>query len=425
VADSFKMLGKHYVREWKMNIAYVSHTNVPLVDKWGDLAEEPMSEEDAFKLYNEARRRLGKPPSRITVITGPYQQKIDSDFFNVVIDVDDLGVISKEEKKALEQQLAREGYTVVSTPRGFHLHFRVKRNTTIYAISLVRESEGGKLEKVGEGASLQKHLWTSPPSKRVVGDKFFTYSFVLPSGERFARYELKLLETIEPPTVSFDDVKNTIESYLGYRTVTYSPDKTVTLKNVKFTGKDELTMRVKPLFLDMDEFHARIHNFPLPLPVARILFNYYKGVGAESLASSILAKHPQLAYDSGPIPHGQRFLASAEFTLFVAHTVAFVKYSEILEILSYGIEDFPADEGMSLDRKLRYLLLFDDETGEYVYPRYNGLGPLRPVAFCENCFWREECEKKSATPWRHFRRLVRRIAYGKSVPAQYSTSEVE
>jgi len=423
MADAFLMFGKYYVTEWKVNVVYTSQTNIPYTGQWKDISEEPMTEADLMNVYYETEKHLKNLP-RLTIVTGPYQEKL-TDFYNVVIDIDDLGPISKEEKKALEEQLAGEGLVTVSSPRGVHLHFRIPRTRKVYAISLVKENEEGKMEKVGEGAALQKHLWTSPPTRRVISaDKqFYTYSFVLPNGERFAKYDLKLLEKLKPPLMTLDDVGNIIESLLGYRIVSYSPEKGVAPKDLKIKG-EELGIRVKPIFKDMDEFHARIHNYPLPIPAARILYNYYKYAGAPSLANSILAKHPPLMKDNNPISHGMRFLASAEFALFVAHLTSFVKFEEILEVLQYGVEDFPVDEGMPIDRKLRYLFLFDDETGEYVFPRYSGLGSLRPIFFCEECLWKGECDKRGASPWNQIRRLVERIRYGKEVPSQYTNVEI-
>ena len=417
--DSFELLGMHYVSKWKMNVVFTSQTNIPIVGKWGNLSQTPMNEAIFSSLYNETIRVLKRTPSRLTLVTGPYQEQIP-DFYNVVIDIDDLGSVTKDEKMAIEQQMAKEGYTVVSSPRGLHLHFRVRKNTKIYALTLSRENEEEKLERVGEGASLQKHLWTSPPSKRVLtlDKRFFTYSFVLPDGKRFAKYDLKLLKEIEPPIVSLSDIKNTLESFLGYKIVTYSPSEATS--NIKIPDIKDFGMRIKPIFVDLEEFHARVHSFPLPVPVAIILYNYYKSIGAESLASDVLYINPSLMENNEPISHGQRFLASAEFALFVAHTVAFVKFSDIIKMLQYGVEDFPLDEGTPLDRKLKYLFLFDEKTGEYVFPKYGGLGALRPTAFCINCFWKGDCNNKSPTPWGHFRRFVQLISYGKNVQSKYS-----
>ncbi len=421
MADSLFMLAKYYVKVWKYNILYMSFTNTPLTPsgKWGDIAETPMSEDDVLNHYKSAIKKLGRKPPRLAMITGPYQRLLDNDFYNVVIDIDDLGSIDNDEKRGLEKQFAREGYVVVSTPRGIHLHFRVPRNTEIYMISLVRKNLDGKLEKVGEGASLQKHPWTSPPTKRVLSadKKFYTYSFVLPDGRRFARHDLTLLEQLEMNTMSIESVKGDLESLLGVELIKFSPSERGRPPSV--IGKfDDTTIKVKPIFVDLPEFHARIHNYPLPLPVARILFNYYKNTGIDSLAGEILARNPQLTKNNNPIPHGARFLASAEFALLVSHLVLMVSFEDIIEMLRYGVEDFPEDEGMPLDRKLRYLFLFD-ETGEYVYPRYSGLGPLRPSDFCSQCFWRAECENRGARPWFFLRRMIQRIAYGKTVPSQY------
>jgi len=419
VPDSLLMFGKYYVSSWRVNVVYTSQTNVPVTGKWGDIAEEPLKEPDVFKLYHEAVRQLGGPPPRIAIVTGPYQDRLDADFYSAVLDIDELGQMSREEKAALEVQLAREGLVVVSTPRGIHLHFRLPRSRRVYAFSLVRETEEGKLEKVGEGASLQKHLWTSPPSRRAAsaGGGFHTYSFVLPSGERLARYDHAKLRKLEPPLATLEEVGEVLESYLGYRIVAYSPEAGAAPGGLKFKG-EEVGLRVKPLFRDLEDFHARIHNYPLPAPVARILFNYYRAVGAEVLADALLARNPALVREQGPIPRGSRFLAAAEFALFVAHMVAFARYRDIMEMLQHGVEDFPADEGAPLDRKLRYLFLYDEETGEYVYPRYSGLGAMRPVAFCGECLWRGECDARGAAPWKHLRRLARRMALGMTLQAQ-------
>ena len=40
------------------------------------------------------------------------------------------------------------------------------------------------------------------------------------------------------------------------------------------------------------------------------------------------------------------------------------------------------------------------------------------MAFCGECLWRGECDARGAAPWKHLRRLARRMALGMTLQAQ-------
>lgn len=404
------MLHAKLYHGWGYNVVFADWRSRPAPTvEWTPLYQRRQTIREVVDLYMESKGRLGREPPILAVLTGPYQEEYDE--INVVIDVDMEGV-PRDRKMELENHFAKEGFVVVSTPRGFHLHFRVPRSERVYMITLTDVSEGG-VKHAGDGAGLQPHMWTSPPSKRPLTGTFFTYSFVLPDGRRYSGFSVSTFKGYEPPTLSFGEVAREIESLLGYRVTRFTVEEWEEKKRAPAVAEaGEYVYR--PIFTSIDEFHRRIINYPLPLPVARVLFNYYRGVGAVSYANLVARRNPALKYFRGPVPHGERFLVAASFTLFVAHTVFMPRFRDITGMLQYAIEDWPEDEGMPMDRELRHLLLFDDKEKEYVLPRYGGLGPLRPpLYYCERCFWRGTCGKYGAKPWRWVRKLVRGIDVGK------------
>lgn len=135
-----------------------------------------------------------------------------------------------------------------------------------------------------------------------------------------------------------------------------------------------------------------------------MLAQYFFNVGDDYRASRILALQVDNEELLTLVPHGKRKLVSATFTLFVAHVVDKVKYEDIMNILSYSIEDFPQDT-VPLNKVMRYLLLADKDG--YVYPRYSGLGSMNLLQvlgdFCTSrCPYGRMCRGRS--PWKYFRK---------------------
>jgi len=391
LASSMYSLPYHYLTRWGYNIVYFGRGKP--VSSWNRYADEPMTVDVLRHMYLLARREWGGEPQRVAVATGPYQE--GRRWHNIVVDIDEVG----QHKEEVERMLSREGYVVVSTRRGLHVHAQIPASEGLYAVA-VKDEQG---EKVGEGAALQRHLWDSPPSKRPLAAGWYTYAFVLPGGRRLARYDPKALDGYDPPRVSLRDLESSIDAVLGYRLIRFRPRRR--------TGPEPSgdPVRHKPVFQDVEEFLARAPNLLLPTPVARILYNYYASVGAHPLANLVALRNPYLTryIPLSPVPHGERFLAASEFALYVAHLTAWVRWGDLLEILAAGIEDWPDDDGMPLDRKLEYLFLFD-ETGTYVYPRYNGLGALRPLGHCPTCIYKSECDRR-VPPWAPARKILRKL----------------
>jgi len=379
------LFASFYLNRWRMPPVFLRGRRP--VSKWGRYVDTLPSIDDVYRMYREA----GERPN-VAVATGPYQAGDDEK--RVVVDIDAVS-LSEEEKRGVERALAREGFVVVDTPRGMHLHFKTRDE--VYALTLNYERR-----HVGEGAGLQPHLWTSPPSVRPLGGgDVHVYRFVLPDGRATAKYSSSLAEAVELKTMSLAEASMVLEGLLGVTLRAYRPGaaQAGAPPAPRPAGHEPESRR--PIFFDMQEFHARVFNFPLPTPVARILYAYYTGLGLETLAAEVAAKNP--AAMQGPVPHGSRFLAAAEYVLFVTHLVANVRWDELVEPLRYGITDWPEDEGARLDRKLSYLLLFSDDG--YVYPRYGGLGALRPLGLCNGCPWSYMCDKWGAKPWKYVRRL--------------------
>ena len=379
----------YYLDHWRMPPVFIDAKRRP-VASWAEFTDTLPSRDDVINMYRGIgnRKHIG-----VAVATGPYQSNEAEK--SAVIDVDAID-LSQEEKVKVMVSLAKEGFVVVDTPRGFHLHFKTRDNA--YGLSLTFGRS-----HVGEGAILLRHLWTSPPSVRPAGQGFHVYRFVLPDGTMTAKYSAKILEKIELSTMSLDEAGMILDAMLGVELKGYRPSEAAR-REVKDAAPIDAW---DPIFYDMDEFHAKITNFPLPVPIARILYNYYISIGADTLAADIAAKLPGV--ELSPIPHGARFLAAAEYTLFVSHLVARATWEELLEPLMYGVEDWPDDEGVTLDKKLSYLVLFSDDG--YVMPRYSGLGSLRPVMLCDGCPWRYMCDNRGAKPWRHVARMYR-LMYG-------------
>lgn len=399
------LFAKFYNMKHRYNVMFTDYRNTLMI-KWEDVASKPQSIQDIMNLYETMNREARKHNLRnigLAVVTGSYQREFDDRVYNGVIDIDSVSFPDTDAKISLAKQLAREGFMVVNTVRGLHLHFKTK-DEDVYAITLSDTNTGNK---AGEGGVFWNHLWMSPPSKRPIGQRFFTYTIVTPRGEHIATFDDRKLNSIEIAVMSVNEVSNLLESMFGIEVKRFSAKVGPGKLGKEYSGQP--VQRLHYIYSNIESFIYSIHNFQLPKPVAIILYNYYKAHGHYVASNNVLLRS-LAGREYGPVPHGIRFLASAEFTLFVAHLVSYVRFKDILEILSYGVEDFPHDSNGRLDSKLKYLLLFD-ETGEHVIPRYGGLGSLRPLHYCDTCLWREECLTKNTTPWAITYRFIRRLTH--------------
>ena len=401
MADAYLMYARWYVRYWDVAVAFQSATSqrpVPL-HKWENIAAEGINLDDVDVLYAEARKRSKSQHLRLSIVTGEYQYNRDR--HHIVIDLD-LEGFSRDDIQSLAKKMARDGFTVVITPRGLHIHAYVPRSERVYQVAVLQETDEG-VRQIGEGSALQRHLWTSPPSTRKLTDTWFKYQFMLPNGQTFGDFDPLKLKEVQPTDTTLNDLSHELELLFSAYLKTYRPDESIP-QTRKITG--DVPLPRKPLFINIDDFLAKVTNVPLPIPVAWVLYLYADATGLESLASDILARNPMIP--ERKVPRGTRFLVASEFTLFLAHTVTLVKYSDVIEMLEPAIEAWPADAGMPLDRQLKYLLLFSDDG--YIYPRYGGLGALRPGgAVCKDCFYLGACDNQGAVPWRHYRRISRRL----------------
>ena len=414
VASHYLMYALYYTRNWGTAIAFMSaNTGVPL-HAWRTYASTGMSPKEAETLY--LKHASSKRAVRLAILTGPYMANLEKPM--IIIDIDNPPVDSKEEKKQLMKKLAREGYIIVNTPRGFHIHAFINRKTSNrlpYIISVTR-SEEDKEKTIGEGGVLHPHPWTSPPSVRNLGEnRWFTYSFVLPDGRTFASYDVNLLRQLQSPIVSLDDLIDDLELYLMAKIGEYRPLASGPVPK----DSERETSRKKPVFYDLEEFIAHVGEVTLPRCVAWVLYHYInEGIGDEYRATRLLSMYLDNEELMSKVPRGRRFLVAAATALFLAHVIEFVKFDEILEVLSYGIESWPYDDGQNLDYKLKYLFYADEEG--YVYPRYSGLGALSPLqvlgeGFYTNCPFSRKCKGRS--PWRAFKSFFKKLEIAKRVYA--------
>ena len=408
MASSYLMYALWYNRAWGLAVAFTAPNRVPLHD-WRKYASTGMTHKEVIQFYEERVRKQNRKNICVAVLTGPYL--IEANNPHMVVDIDSLpGIESREEKESIMKSLAKEGYIVVNTPRGLHIH-ALAAGDPPYMLVVVHEKE--RPEKIGDGGCTYPHPWTSPPSVRPHGDnKWFRYSFVLPDGRKVAKYDTRVLEKlVERPRVTVEDIQMDLELYLGtpIRLVRASPMASggpPTASVVKDVVGDREPAKKKPIYYDMDEFHAKGLSFPLPNCVAWPLFNYYQFHGFDMECRSISA---WCRWDmlGTPIPYGTRFIISVAFVLFMTHIVMWVTFDELTDILSVAVEAWPEDEQMPLDRKLQYVLLRDEKG--FVHPRYGGLGTLTPMSvlprLCETCFFYGTCRGRN--PWKAYRRWLR------------------
>lgn len=397
----------YYVNTWGVNVVFMSPYGKPLYS-WKDFESRRMATNDLVSLWQQYVQQSGSSQLILAMVTGSYQMQ--SERPAIVADLD-RAPQEKEKREAMVRQLLKEGYAVVLSPRGLHVHAFLERGERPpYLLVLYRGDE-----RAGEGGALGSHLWNMPPSRRSLGENgWYTYAFAMPDGFRLARYDEALLSKVLPTTVTFSDFVNDMEVILGVKVTAFNPAEEVAAQgNVGAAAGEPIEAGKRAVFSDAREFALSFADFGVPLPrcVAWVMYHYYLSVGDTYSASKVAARLTYPEELTQKIPHGMRRLAAYTFTLFAAHVIERVKYSEILEMLAPAIEDWPEDKGEPLDRALKYVLLFDPEG--YVYPRYAGMGAMNPKsvfgeAFCgeERCPFHKACGGRY--PWRPFIREVRK-----------------
>ena len=405
----------YYNEQYGLAVAFKAVTGVPLHD-WRKYAETGMDSKTITELFYKHVASRGRQAVRLAVLTGPYMANIENPM--LVIDIDEPPIDNDKEKKLeLMKAFAREGYQVVNTPRGFHLHVLLPKNEPLpYMITFYRDDDE-KPKTIGEGGCLFPHPWSTVPSMRPKkdGNGWLRYSFVLPSGKKVASYKEFLLHRheIEPATMRLNDVIEDVSFLLSAKVIKYMPKEGGTARPKIVPDGREIT-RKRPIFTDFEEFYASLLSTMLPTCVAWVAYWYAEEIGDELTASSIGSYLQELIGDIRKVPHGMRFLVSAAVSLFLAHVIEWIKFDEILNFIAPAIEDWPEDDGTTLDKKLSYLFL-ESEDG-YVYPRYGGLGSLTPTQVwncTEICVVGKMC--KGRNPWRPFERLVKRKMISKSI----------
>ena len=389
----YLVYGLAYVKRWGAPVIPADADGRPLV-AWRRYAESGMTEAEYRKLFDAYIARGKRRVLRLTVATGLYQ--LGRTRRLVILDFD----LVKGDRLETAKRFAELGYPTVLTPRG--LHVAAATRDDIYALMLHYEDVDGDPVRAGEGASLQPHLWTMPPSKRWLDEdrqRLFIYSFVARDGSTVASVDELMAhpEVMELPLVTLRELAADVELVTGARLSHARPaaDRPAPRSIQGVPGGSKLGV-----FHDIDELLYTAPSTTLPACIAHVLYAYYTAVGDTWKASILRSVYGV----SGVVPHGSRFVVSAAFTLFAAHVVDFVKLDEIYEVLSVAVEDWPVDEGQSLDKKLAYLVLVDEQG--YIYPRYSGLGPMCPLnagyQLCQRCPFRHYCR---CAPWYNYYRL--------------------
>lgn len=399
----FLDFAKLYLSRWGLSSVFMTPSGTPL-HPWREYADNGITEEELTKLWWTKVHGRGDE-LRLAVLTGAYLTRSEKP--TVVIDVDNPPVSTPEEKLELMKTFARDGYLVINSPRGFHVHaFLTKDSKLPYVIRVEQEQpEDGKPIGLGEGAVLMPHTWTMPPSRRPLNDTWFTYTFVYPDGAQTSSYEKFSANPIDPVQVRLDDFISDLEMYLRCTVRTYHP------MEEGASGLKELDSDIglkKPLFYNLEEFLVTADSLVLPRCVAWVLIQYFFNIGDDYRASRILTAQIDSNELLVKVPRGKRKLVSVAYTLFISHIVDRTKYDEIIEILSYAVEDFPQDT-VPLNKALKYFLLADKDG--YVYPRYAGLGSMNLLQvlgdFCTTrCPYGRMC--KGGSPWKYFKREYRK-----------------
>jgi len=405
VSSTYKLFALHYNKHYNLAVAFASVTGAPFHD-WHEYSVRGMTADEVVDLFNKYVAARDEKAIRLAILTGDYISKIEKPI--LMIDVDKLPDEYKNKKMELMKTFAKDGYQVVATPRGFHLMvFLDKSEKLPYVFRMFRENED-KRETVGEGGSLIPHPWSTVPSLRPLDNgEWFRYSFVTKDGELIASYQkyIDRQQELEPAVMTVNDVINDVSFYLGVETSVFSKfEETGRQPIVSIKDIDKkATIRKRPVFTTFEMFYASVHNTPLPLCVAWVLYHYALSKHDDIVMASISGVYSNFNFNR-KVPHGMRFLVSTAVSLFLAHVIDWIKFDEIISVLEPAIEDFPHDSGYPLTRKLAYLFVKDDKG--YVYPRYGGLGSLSPASVlnCEECVFSRQCRGRN--PWRPYSKLV-------------------
>lgn len=417
---SYVEFGRYYVRSWGVNVVFMGPNGRPFY-QWKEYEQTRMCPSDVDKLWSE---HVAKPQQQgviLAAVSGRYQleppscgadERPEPDAVLVSIDLDKAPE-ERSKREELMKQLAKDGYTVVATVRGFHVHAYLRRNDKV-PYMLVLYGGDDYNEKFGEGAALGAHLWNMPPSKRSLGNNtWFTYSFVRPDGSRLSRFDESALKALRPPLVSYSELEGDMELYLGVKLSPFNPMEEAGTPPGPSLAGEPMEGGKHAVFGDVGEFLASFPSYGVPLPrcVAWVLYRYYRSAGYDDMANLVASQLERPEDLERLVPHGARKLVALTFALFMAHVVERIKFTDITQILSTAIEDWPQDKGLPLDRSVRYVLLANPDG--YVYPRYGGTGAMNPKAvlgedFCgeQLCPYSKVCGGRY--PWKWFIKEVKK-----------------
>lgn len=147
-----------YYEKWRVTpvpIRYISDQQKPLV-KWSKLYEQ----EGPLLLLN---KDIWERAHGIAVLPRGNHVVIDIDKFK-----------NDGQRKTVAELLVKQGYPVVLTKRGLHIHFNADRAIEEICVYYIDTDNNGEI-RVGEGGGSRfKHLWTAPPTNR----HGFIYRFV-------------------------------------------------------------------------------------------------------------------------------------------------------------------------------------------------------------------------------------------------------
>ena len=372
-----------FVKRWRLPafLAFPDHTFPTSVSRYGSVLPSFDELLEAYRIVSKRSKNY-----RVVVFTGPLQEK----YHNIVIDIDVLPEgFTVGRKRELLSAMSRKGLVLVDSPRGFHVHARVRDPP--YMVEILNDEE----KHVGEGASLQFHSWTIPPTVRRVetsnGTMMYRYVWVY-NGVRTSNFPPS-----PPEEMSLSELSDILEAMVGYRIVASRPSE----QSMPGTGGAAGPLTGwEPVYETVEDmFYATSDPRILPPPVRVALYLYAKSAGWDTSNWDYYLSHAR------PFPTGMRFLAGAEIVLFLSHTVASLRWEELDRILSVSLQGYPHDKGERLDRKLSRLLIIDEDGR--VRPRYSGLGPFRPpISVCKECPYSSMCRVR-ATPWKHYVRLLR------------------
>ena len=336
-----------------------------------DLYNEKMSAEDVKRLYYKVKARRPTGIGTICNLSSKNFVMLDFDRWQDVWSIKEEGM----------EVLARSGYIVIETPRGFR------------AMKLLDDKAGRvgdvtvwyKDKQIGEGSGVKSmHKWTMPPSR--LSDGSFQYKFLYHDPRTNKIYSTFYPWGIKVFSVSqsVKDVFASLEAVYGLRVVEVNrPAPTL---SIKANGA-----RVAGLGLSVDGLSNK--------QISALLYAIFKAVGCRGLAEicrSIYEKGVapvrKEMYSYMRIPRTTRWLLQYVLASVMAH-IGFSGERILSWLMSWGFIDEDRDPRR-------------DSTFNALYNVSKGLLDLMPRGACPFCPLTGE-ESCSDTPIIRVRRLRR------------------